>query len=586
MTATAQRPLLMPEAAGSNFFLADPNLAFALQRLLPPEQYQRALPILSELGSVAGGELDALAREAERHPPALHQFDQRGERVDEIDYHPSYQAMERIAFGRFGFAAMSHRPGVLGWPDRVPHLLKYALSYVFVQAEFGLFCPVSMTDSTARMLRLFASEQLQASYLPGLTVTEMPRLLQGAMFMTEKQAGSDVGQTQTHAQRDHREWRLFGDKWFCSNVSADVILTLARPAGAADGTRGLGLFLLPKRLPDGSRNRYRINRLKDKLGTRDMATGEVTLDGAVAYPVGDLERGFRQMAEMINVSRLSNAMRAAALMRRGLLESLVHAGGREAFGRRLIDLPLMRVTLFDMLLETEAALTFVLDTAATLDAADAGADDARRLVRILTPLAKAVLTRRARGVTGEALETRGGNGYIEEWVEPRLLRDSHLGSVWEGATNVVALDVLRAAGREGAGDVCFEDCERRLRALRQPAVRAVVPAVLRLLDRLRARLLAAAADGEAAEASARRLVERLADLRASTLLLEEAESRLAHDDARKLLVAAAFLARRFGGDEQQDAADAAAVRWLPAVVAWEPLPVRAVAALIAAISAE
>lgn len=566
----------MPEAAGLNWFDADPNLAFALRRLLPAADYQRAEPLLRDLGEAAGGEIDRLAREAERHPPELHQFDSRGNRVDEVIYHPSYRALERIAFGRYGFAAMSHRTGILGWPGRIPHLVKYALSYVFVQAEFGLFCPVSMTDSLARVLGMFGDEGLRSRYLPRLTATDSSELMQGAMFLTEKQGGSDVGRTETVARPDGHIWRLWGDKWFCSNVSADLILTLARPQGAPEGTHGLGLFLVPKRLADGSRNAYRINRLKDKLGTHDMATGEVTFDGAVAHQVGALDRGFRQMAEMINVSRLSNAMRAAALMRRALLESLVHCRAREAFGQRLSDLPLMRVTLFDMLADVEGALALVLDAAQTLDRADADAEAAARLLRILTPIAKVYLTRQARKVTGEALEIRGGNGYVEDWVEPRLLRDSHLGSVWEGATNVVALDVLRAMTREGSGDIFFADTRERLEAINDPEVRSAAASVLEGAVRTHARAEAAVAEAaELREAGMRRLVEQMAHLRIAALLLVEADDQARDEGSyRKLLVASLYVARRLmvGDEAVQAAADATALRWLPAAVDWAVVP--------------
>jgi acyl-CoA dehydrogenase len=576
----------MPEAAGLNWFDADPNLAFAVCRLLSATEYERAEPLLRELGARAGREIDALAREAETHPPELRQWDARGNRIDAVVYHPSYHALERIAFKDWGFAAMSHRSGVLGWPGRVPHVVKYALSYIFVQAEFGLFCPVSMTDSLARVLAMFGDEALVSRWLPRLITTDMDELMQGAMFLTEKQGGSDLGQTETIARREGDRWRLWGDKWFCSNVAADLILTLARPAGAPAGTRGLGLYLVPQRLDDGSRNAYRINRLKDKLGTRDMATGEVTLDGALAHQVGDLDRGFRQMAEMINVSRLSNAMRAAALMRRGLLESLVHCQAREAFGRRLIDLPLMRVTLFDMLIDVEGALALVLDAAQTLDRADAGSELDRRLLRILTPIAKAALTRQARAVTGEALEVRGGNGYVEDWVEPRLLRDSHLGSVWEGATNVVALDVLRAMTREGAAEILFDDTERRLRAVREPAVGVLAANLVQSLAALSARAAATVADGdETREAGIRRLVARLAHLRIAALLTEEAEHQLRLEgSSRKLLVAALYAARHLAAEDDalQAHADRAAVRWLPAVAAWSLVPATATAALLAA----
>src|SRR5438094_2366018 len=302
---------------------------------------------------------------------------------------------------------MSHRDGVLGWPGRVPHVVKYALSYLFAQSEFGLLCPVNMTDSTARMLTRFGDEALRGRYLPRLTATALEDLWQGTQWMTEKTGGSDVGALTTLARRDaDGAWRLWGDKWFASNANADVALTLARPEGAPPGTRGLGLFLVPRHLPDGTKNAWTINRLKDKLGSRSMATGEVTYAGAVAYVVGDVGRGFAQMMEMVNGSRLSNAMRAAGIMRRSLLEAEFHARGRAAFGGALFDKPRMRWTLLEMLLDVEAAASVVLNAAVMFDAWDAGAEAAGRLLRIVTPLAKGWITGRAPAWTTQPPDTR------------------------------------------------------------------------------------------------------------------------------------------------------------------------------------
>src|SRR5687768_9621245 len=473
----------MPTTRGLNFFLEDHHLAWLCRTVMGRDVYERAYPHLVDLGAVAGDELDALAAQADKHPPLLRPYDERGTRVDAIDFHPAYHAMERLAFSRFGLAAMSHVDGVLGWPGRVPHVVKYALSYLFAHSEFGLLCPVNMTDSTARMLRRFGSAALQAAYVPRLTTLEYERLWQGTQWMTEKTGGSDVGALTTVA-RPHGDgtWRLWGDKWFCSNANTDMAVTLARPEGAPAGTKGLGMFLVPKRRPDGTKNAWTINRLKDKLGSRSMATGEVTYAGAHAWLVGDETRGFKQMIEMVNVSRLSNAMRAAGIMRRGLTEALTHARGRVAFGRPLAELPLLREDLLDMLLDTEAAASAVLNAAAVLDRWDAGSEDDRRLFRILTPLLKYWITARARVVSGQAMNVRGGNAYIEEWPNARLLRDSYLGAIWEGSTNVVALDVQRAVLRDHALDALAGFVIARLDGLATPLAKPWSDAVRGALD--------------------------------------------------------------------------------------------------------
>ena len=260
---------------------------------------------------------------------------------------------------------------------------------------------------------------------------------------------------------DH--WRLTGEKWFCSNADAEVVMLLARPEGAGPGTRGVGLFLMPRRLEDGSPNHYRIVRLKDKLGTRSMASGEIKLEGAIAYAVGKLDRGFVQMAEMVNSSRLSNGVKSTALMRRAHHDAMTVAQNRVVFGSRIIDLPLARRQLMKIMLPTEQALSMSFLTADALDRAEAGSQDAAALLRILTPTLKFRATRDARKVCGDAMEMRGGIGYIEEFATARLLRDAHLGSIWEGTGNIVAIDALkRAVGRHGAEAALAADLHARL----------------------------------------------------------------------------------------------------------------------------
>jgi alkylation response protein AidB-like acyl-CoA dehydrogenase len=568
---------VVPEACGQNFFRADPNLRFILRRILGQEDLALALPHLDRAGDLAGNELDDLARIADKNPPQLVQYDRSGRRVDEIIYHPAYLEMWRIACEELALNGMSHRPA-LGWKSWVPHTVKYALSYLFVQAEFGLLCPVSMTDSLARVLRLFAEDDIKNRYLPRLTATRVSELWQGAMGLTERTGGSDVGSSRTVACREGVDWRLYGEKWFCSNASADVILTLARPEGAPSGTRGLALFLVPKRLENGRRNHYRINRLKDKLGTRDMATGEITYEGAIAYQVGQPEKGFKQMAEMINVSRLSNAMRSAGMMRRAFLEALITARQRSAFKRPLIEHALMRKTLLDLLLDVEACTALVFQASSCLDCADHGSKRDRNLVRVLTPMAKFYVTKRARYVTGEAMEVLGGNGYIEDFVTPRLVRDSHLGSIWEGASNVVALDVLRAMDRENCLGLFFDDVSDRLKNLQNTTVRRAG----RIAERVRTRLLdqveeMLAQEGPRREVASARLITQSVHLNAATLLLEEADHQATESQSyRKLLVAATYLYEHFGSDPLASyAADAAALNWLEALIDWQSVPAEA-----------
>jgi alkylation response protein AidB-like acyl-CoA dehydrogenase len=453
---SARSPEGVPDSRGLNLFEADPSYRGLLELHLEGGLCAHLLPHFSRLGAMAGGSLDELALTADKNPSVLNVDTQF------VHKHEAYKALELAAFGTYGLAAMSHRGGVLGWPDPLPPAAKYALTYLYVQAEFGVCCPLSMTDALTRTIGKYADAGLVARYLPGLTSQDMDTLIQGAMFMTEQQAGSDVGSISTIARQQGGQWTLHGDKWFCSNADAGLALVLARPEGAPAGTRGLSLFLLPRTLPDGGANHYRIQRLKDKLGTRAMPSGEIKLEGALAWLIGDPQQGFKQMADMINMSRLSNGMRAAGLMRRALTEALFVARNRHAFGKKLIELQLMRRQLLKLMLPAEAARSVLFFAAQELEKADAGDESARRRVRILTPLIKFRACRDARKVTGDAMEVRGGVGYTEEWSDARLVRDAHLGSIWEGTSNIVALDMLRAIRRDDCLEALLPELDTRL----------------------------------------------------------------------------------------------------------------------------
>jgi acyl-CoA dehydrogenase len=526
----------LPDSRGINLYEADPSFPALLALYLDAKLHRHLLPHLEHMGALAGDELDALAATADRNPPALHHRTRAGEERQWIERHPAYRRLEQVAFGDFGLAAMSHRGGVLGWPEPLPPAAKYALSYVYVQAEFGLCCPLSMTDSLTRTLRKYGDAALVARYLPGLTAQDLDALTQGSMFMTEQGAGSDVGGVVTRAVQDGEDWRLYGEKWFCSNADAGLAMVLARPDGAPPGTKGLALFLLPRVLPDGTPNSYRIVRLKEKLGTRDMPSGEILLEGARAFLVGDPARGFVQMTDMINMSRLSNGMRAAGMMRRALTEALFVARNRIAFGRRLVELPLMRRQLLKIMLAAEAARSVMLFAADELRKADAGDDDARRRTRILTPLLKFRACRDARCATGDAMEVRGGCGYIEEWSDARLVRDAHLGSIWEGTSNVVALDVMRAIRREGALDAL------------EPTLQALLPKGA-FGDALgtavkRASVFAREIAIQRDEVHARQAATGLYYAVAAAVLASEGSRLAATGDARRLLLCALVLEHR------------------------------------------
>jgi len=540
---------IAPDCAGQNFYAVDRGLRDLLRLYLEPDDFQRLEPHFNRLGDLAGGRLDELARVADKHPPVLNARDRLGRDEDWIDYHSSYREMEAIAFGDFQFHAMSHRAGTLGMDRPLPAVAKYALQYLFVQAEFGLMCPISVTDTSIHLIRKFASAELKEYLLPKMLSGDLATMWKGTQFMTERAGGSDVGAIETVARCEDGVWRLSGDKWFCSHADADVALLLARPEGAPAGTSGLALFALPRRLKDGRRNAYRIVRLKDKLGTRSMASGEILLEGAVAYLVGDAGRGLKQMMEQVNLSRLSHGVRAAAMMRRCVNEAMVCARSRVAFGKAIIQYPLLRRQLLKIAVPSEQSLSMFLFTASTMDRANAGSKEAESLLRILTPLLKFRACRDNIPVATGAMEVRGGNGYIEEWVHARLIRDAHVGVLWEGTSNINALDVVtRAIGKSRAQRTLREALARRIDEA------TPIPSAFR--DRLRLRLERTLAFAErvaaepALEASARQVASALYHVSSAILMMSESARPGA--DARRALYARLVLEHRMGTQDPLD----------------------------------
>ncbi|HEX5158286.1 MAG TPA: acyl-CoA dehydrogenase family protein [Ktedonobacterales bacterium] len=539
----------MPDTRSVDFYEAAPYLRLLLRKHLDPHELEAAEPLLLHLGGRVGNQLEDLAAEADRESPPLMTRDKRGEQINDVSPSRAYRDLERILYGEFGMAAMAIRPGVIE-DDRASSLiLNDAFIFLAGQAESGLFCPLSMTRAMARTLRMFAPEEVLQEYLPGLLSTDMVTLQTGAMFMTEKQAGSDLGMVATTARPSEDQigwWELDGEKWFCSNVGADLILTLARPEGAGPGTRGLGLFLVPKYLPDGTRNQYRIERVKDKLGMRSFASGEVTFAGTRALMIGGPGQGWLQMTEMLNITRLGCALAASALAQRSLVEALTHARGRIAFGNPLADLPLMREQLLDMAMDTEALIALTFEASAQLGRADAGDKEARVLARVLMPLAKYHASDEARRLVAEGMEVRGGNSYIEDWPNARIMRDVQVQSIWEGTGNISALDVGRALLRENAGATLLANLTRRLAAQSDHAVSRAAVQAQRALDSLSAAITKWSALEQAQrDVRMRRLTRQLAHVVTAALLIEDAGIQASKDGGYRCLFMAARYLRRY-----------------------------------------
>ncbi|MDJ0340723.1 acyl-CoA dehydrogenase family protein [Streptomyces sp. H10-C2] len=507
-----------PPLVGHDVYASDAALVEAVERHAAPERLAEIHSELGELGRAAGSaQVQRWGDQANTHPPVLRTHDRYGTRIDEVEFHPSWHRL----LGRAVSAGLTD-----AWSRPDGHLRRAAGFLVWSQAEAGHGCPVSMTHAAVPALR--ADPALAAEWEPRLRSRIYdPKLAPadrkpGALFgmgMTEKQGGSDVRANTTRAQplAEDGTYALTGHKWFCSAPMSDGFLVLAQ---APDG---LSCFLLPRVLPDGTRNVFAIQRLKDKLGNRSNASSEVEFDGTWARRVGEEGRGVATIIEMVAATRLDCAVGSAAIMRQSVAQAVHHAAHRSAFGGPLIDKPLMRNVLADLALESEAATTTALRLAASYDS---GGEQERHFRRLAVAVTKYWVTKRCPAVAVEALECLGGNGYVEESGMPRLFRESPLNSVWEGSGNVQALDVLRVLRRD------------------PPALNAFLSEIGlargadHRLDGAIKGLLTELADLDGVEARARRIVERMALILQGSLLVRFAPSS----------VADAFCASRLGGD--------------------------------------
>ncbi|MBT2491612.1 acyl-CoA dehydrogenase family protein [Streptomyces sp. ISL-96] len=513
-TVTNQAPPLVEY----DVFTADLALSEAVERHIAAELSEEVREELAGLGRTAGSfQAQEWGVQANENPPKLRTHDRYGHRIDEVEFHPAWHRLLGKAVAA-GLTDAWGRPG--------GHVRRAAGFLVWTQAEAGHGCPLSMTHAAVPALR--TDPALAAEWEPRLTShvyeegLRPPSLKAGALFgmgMTEKQGGSDVRANTTNAEplAGEGEYLLTGHKWFCSAPMSDGFLVLAQAPG------GLSCFLVPRVLADGTRNVFRIQRLKDKLGNRSNASSEVEFDGTWARLVGEEGRGVRTIIEMVAATRLDCVVGSAALMRQAVAQATHHAAYRSAFGSKLIDKPLMRNVLADLALESEAATTLAMRLAA---AYDSDTEQDRAFLRLAVPAAKYWVTKRCTPVAAEALECLGGNGYVEESGMPRLLREAPLNSIWEGSGNVQALDVLRALQREPQALNAFLTEIGQARG----ADHRLDGAIKDLLTEL--------ADLEGMEGRARRVVERMALVLQASLLVRWAPPE----------VADLFCASRLGGD--------------------------------------
>jgi len=520
----------------TNTFEADPALRDAVERLLPSDLHARLLPAWRDLGEAAAGPLADLAREAESDPPRHVPYDAWGRRVDEIRVSPAWHALHRAA-AQWGLTAIPYERD-LGPFARVH---QFALLALYGPSSAVYTCHLAMTDGAARTLLEHADPALSQRVVPHLISRDPDQLWTSGQWMTERSGGSDVSGTATVARHDGGAWRLWGTKWFTSAVTSEVALTLARPEGSPEGSAGLSLFLVEQRRADGTRNGIRILRLKDKLGTRALPTAELALEGCLAEPVGDLGRGVKKITPLLNITRLHNAISACGMMARLLHLLRDYARRRVAFGSPLAQKALHRETLATLQVEYEAALALTFDCARLLGKAEAGeaSEEERATLRLLTPLCKLLTARQAVAVASEALEGFGGPGYVEDTGLPVWLRDAQVLPIWEGTTNVLSLDALRAVAREGVLEPWTAQAARRLEALASSPLAESAREMRRRIEEVPRALGALAAAGpDVAESAGRRIALSLAGLSAAVALAEQGAWALAHGRGERAALAA------------------------------------------------
>ena len=423
-----------------NQYRDDEFLRSYLQRKIPASTLSTIAPELEQLGDVAGGELYSLQLADRENEPTLVQWDAWGNRIDRIEITPLWRRAAQIA-AQAGLIAIPYERA----HGRYSRIHQFAAVYLFHPSSDVYTCPLAMTDGAARTLSVSNNAQLIERAVRRLTSRDPAQAWTSGQWMTESTGGSDVGASLTRAERDQQgQWRLYGKKWFTSAITSQMALTLARPAGNGPGGSGLAMFYVETHDDAGRLNGMRVERLKDKLGTRKVPTAELMLDGARAELVGDTRHGTRHIEPMLVVTRAWNSVTSVAFMRRALALARSYAGQRRAFGSMLDQLPLHVDTLAGLEAETRGAFLLAFELVELMGRQEAGelSDEQRALMRLLTPIAKLLTAKQAVAVVSECIEAFGGAGYVEDTGLPALLRDTQVLPIWEGTTNVLALDAL------------------------------------------------------------------------------------------------------------------------------------------------
>lgn len=525
-----------------NQFLEDRVLQSLLKRKFPAEMYREIEPDLKRLGERAVTDIWKMGVDAEAQIPTLTQFDPWGRRIDEINTGWGWKALDRVS-AEEGIVAIGYERKF----GALSRLYQFSKLYLFHPSSAIYSCPLAMTDGAARAIEIYGDEALKKGAYKHLTSRNPAEFWTSGQWMTEKTGGSDVGDTQTEAKMENGQFRLYGTKWFTSATTSQMAMALARTPGAPTGGRGLSLFYIELRDAKGQLQNIEVHRLKDKLGTKALPTAELTLRGTPAKLVGDEGNGVKKISSLFNVTRLYNATCAVGNMRRGVALARDYAKKRRAFGKLLSDHPLHLETLSWMQTEFEASfhLTFYAVELLGKDELGTATPEESATLRLLMPVAKLFTAKQGVALASETLEAFGGAGYIENTGLPKLLRDGQVLSIWEGTTNVLSLDMLRAIEKENAFEACRANVRARLAALSTPELAPGAAKVSEALKRLEHFLpLAAKAGADGMQTAARAFAFGVARTVSASLLLEHAAWSLrAEGDRRALASALRFCAQ-------------------------------------------
>jgi len=502
----------------SNFFESDLIFRNYIQKYLPEEAYHYLENKLQWLGEVAANSMDELAQKADKNSPILKQRSKLGEPINEVLFHPAYWKLMDIAAESEMFF-MKYHPDRVKEFDNVRNQLSFSVGQLYAMSELGQYCPHCMTDGAAFLIEQYASGDEKERLLYRLGAKKSDELFSGAMFLTEKSGGSDVGANLSEAKRiEGRKYHLNGEKWFCSNVNADVIMALARTSPVEKGTRGLSLFLVEKQLPDGRKNPKEIIRLKDKLGVRSMATGEVRFHDTVGMRLGEEGEGFKLMAQMINISRNYNSMAALSGMRRAIVEAWQYLNHRNTFGKRAVTHSLIREKFYELGANYIGDLLLVWRALRAMDGAESGDEDEQQLLRMITPMSKWWLAEQAVYSVRECMELMGGNGYIEDFIMPRILRDVNVLPIWEGSGNIIVLDILRATQKSRGMEIVVDSIEKAASGSKEYG-KLMIDSLDKIIKVWKS--LEESDDREMIEATAKPLFKQLIQLYQMALIIEE-----------------------------------------------------------------